>query len=120
MLQAGNATAYSIPTTATDPERTALILEALCEGSTDTLLPAYYETTLIRKASRDTESADMLDLIFENRIIDFSNAFLSIGINSFLINTLKSASNTFTSSEASQRGTFEDNIAKINEAFSSQ
>ena len=120
MLQAGNATAYSIPTTATAPERTALILEALCEGSTDTLLPAYYETTLIRKASRDTESADMLDLIFENRIIDFSNAFLSIGINSFLINTLKSASNTFTSSEASQRGTFEDNIAKINEAFSSQ
>lgn len=120
MLQAGNATAYSIPITAADPERTALILEALCEGSTDTLLPAYYDTTLVRKASRDNESADMLDLIFKNRIIDFSNAFLSIGINSFIINTLKSATNTFASSEASQRGTFEDNIEKINEAFSAQ
>ncbi len=120
MLQAGNATAYSIPVTVSDPERSALILEALCEGSTGTLLPAYYENTLVRKASRDTESGDMLDLIFENRIIDFSNAFLSIGINSFILNTLKSATNTFVSSEASQRTKFVDNIETINEAFSAQ
>lgn len=120
MLQAGNATAYSIPVTVADPSRSALILEALCEGSTDTLLTAYYDTTLKRKASRDNESSAMLDLIFSNHNIDFCNTFTSIGINTFIINMLKQTTNTFVSSEASGRDAYIANIEKINTAYSEQ
>ena len=116
MLQSNNATAYSIPLTA-DGERSALILEALGEGSTDTLLPAYYETTLKRKASRDSESSDMLDLIFSNRVIDYCNTYNDIGINGFIQSELKKTSNTFASGEASNRATYTENIEKINESF---
>ena len=116
MMQSNNATAYSIPITA-NAERSGLILEALAEGSTDTLLPAYYETTLKRKASRDSESSDMLDLIFGNRVVDYCNTYTETGINSFIQSQLKAASNTFASSEASQRSTFTENIDKINASY---
>lgn len=117
MLQSNNATSYSIPVTAAVPDRTALILEALCEESVDTLTPAYYENTLKRKASRDNESSDMLDLIFANRIIDQADTYTTIGIKSFIEGQAKSESNTFASSEASNRSSYVEKIDKINESF---
>lgn len=116
MMQSENATAYSIPVTA-NAERSGLILEALAEGSTDTLLPAYYETTLKRKASRDSESSDILDLIFGNRVVDYCNTYTEIGINNFIQAKLRESSNTFASSEASQRSVFTENIDKINASY---
>ena len=118
-IQYNNATAYSIPVTAADPERTALILEALCEESVDTLTPAYYDITLKRKASRDDDSSDMLDLIFANRCLDPSFAFTSIGTWDHLKNVIKATSNTVVSLEASQHDTFLANIDKIFEAYDS-
>ncbi len=117
MLQSGNATAYSMPTTVKDVERSGLILQALCEESTTTLLPAYYEDTLVRKSSRDNESEEMLEIIFENRIIDIACTYNDIGISSFLQDLLKKDSNTFVSSEASKRDGFIAKIESINAAF---
>ena len=118
-IQYNNATGYSIPASASDPERTALILEALCEESVDTLTPAYYDITLKRKASRDNDSSDMLDLIFANRCLDPSFAFTSIGTWDHLQNVIKSDSNTVVSLEASQHDTFLANIEKIFSAYDS-
>lgn len=117
MLQSNNATSYSIPISVSDPDRSALILEALAEESVDTLTPAYYENTLKRKASRDSESADMLDLIFANRIIDQADTYVTIGIKSFIEGQAAAKSNTFASSEASKRASFIEKIDKVNEAF---
>ena len=117
MLQSNNATSYSIPISVSDPDRSALILEALAEESVDTLTPAYYENTLKRKASRDSESADMLDLIFANRIIDQADTYATIGIKSFIEGQAAAKSNTFASSEASKRASFIEKIDKVNEAF---
>ncbi|MBQ7983158.1 MAG: hypothetical protein IJ302_06300, partial [Clostridia bacterium] len=60
----------SIPSTASDLERTGVILEALAAESYYTLTPAYYDVALKSKASRDDESAEMLDIIFSNRVYD--------------------------------------------------
>lgn len=60
----------SVPNTVSDPERTGIVLEALAKASYTELTPAYYETTLKYKASRDEDSADMLDIIFANRVYD--------------------------------------------------
>ena len=62
--------AIAIPVTVSDTKRVGTILEALTAESRYTLLPAYYETTLQRKVSRDNESEGMLDIIFDNRVYD--------------------------------------------------
>ena len=65
----------SVPVTASNQERTGIIIEALSAESMYTLTPAYYDITLQGKAVRDEESADMLDIIFESRIFDLGNMY---------------------------------------------
>ena len=51
-----------MPTNASDPERTEIILEALSAESRYTVQPAYYDISLKGKYIRDEECADMLDI----------------------------------------------------------
>ena len=64
-----------IPQTASDLERTSVILEALAAESRYTLKPAYYDIVLQRKFTRDEESRDMLDIIFNSRIYDIGSIY---------------------------------------------
>ncbi len=70
LISLGSANMISIPKTASDLERTGIIVEALSAESKYTLTPAYYDQTLKTKSARDEESAAMLDLIFEARAFD--------------------------------------------------
>jgi len=63
-------TGISIPRTAGDLERTAMILEDLSAESRYTLQPAYYEINLRGKYARDDESQEMLDIILANSAHD--------------------------------------------------
>lgn len=65
----------TIPKTATDTDRTGLILEALAAESKYTLIPAYIETALKGKYVRDVESEAMLDIIFANRAFDLGDVY---------------------------------------------
>lgn len=65
----------AVPKTATDTNRTGLVIEALSWKSKYTLLPAYYDITLKGKASRDEESLEMLDLIFASTMFDLGNMY---------------------------------------------
>ncbi len=67
--------ACSIPMTATNPERTGAITEALCALSGKLVYPTYYEVVLSERNTRDEESKAMLDLIFSNIIFDPGIAF---------------------------------------------
>lgn len=67
-----------------------MILEAMAAESHYTLIPEYIETSLKTKNSRDAESADMLDIIINNRVFDpmliynfggFADAFMDLGKN---------------------------------------
>ena len=60
----------TIPVCCYDPEMTGYFLEAIASESRYSLLPEYYEINLKGKVSRDAESAEMLDLIFSNRLYD--------------------------------------------------
>lgn len=75
-----------VPVTNTDPERTSVILEALCAEGYREVIPAYYEVALQGKYSRDDVSAQMLDIIRSDRVFDLgyynstlSGTFDSIG-----------------------------------------
>ena len=71
-----------VPKSADNLERISVILEALSAESKYTLQPAYYEIALHRKYARDTESSEMLDIIFNTRVYDigavysFGNVYL--------------------------------------------
>ncbi len=70
-----NLTAYSVPVTNSDLERTGVITEAMAELSAYSLTPAYYDTTLLGKAIRDDESEAMLELILANRNYDLGSNY---------------------------------------------
>ena len=69
------AYALAIPIYCRDTEMTAFITQALCEASTDTLLNAYYDKTLVYKGLRRVEDVKMLNLVFDGRIFDLSMVF---------------------------------------------
>jgi hypothetical protein len=69
-----------IPKSASEPERTSVILEALAAESRYTLLPAYYDITLQRKFTRDEESGAMLDILFSTTVYDSGSAYNFAGI----------------------------------------
>jgi len=55
-------------------DRTGVILEAMASDSYANVLPAYYETVLKTKLARDEESAEIIDMICANKVVDWIDA----------------------------------------------
>ncbi len=55
---------------AATPERTGWILQAIAEASKEMLVDTYYDLVLTGKALRDDESAEMLDIVVNNFVLD--------------------------------------------------
>lgn len=65
----------TIPATASDPERTGVILDALAYDSHMNLLEPYYETYLTQKGARNEDSADMLQIVRDTRVINVGSMY---------------------------------------------
>ena len=61
---------YGIPIGCPDTTMAGAALEYLCSLSTDTIRSAYYDVALTRKYTRDNESVAVLDILFNNLVID--------------------------------------------------
>jgi len=70
--------ALSMPTTSTDPDRTALITEALAYESMFVLQPTFYEVYLSEKLLRDEQSRQMMDLVLDSKFYDMDFCFGAI------------------------------------------
>ena len=113
-FQYGNAHSLSVPKSAQDLTRTGLITEALQMFSHDTILPAYYDYTLTNRNARDTDSAEMLDLIFASRNFDISLAYNNkTGVLSFLQTNAVADSFDYASKEAANRQKVEKAMDEI-------
>lgn len=66
-----NVSMICVPKTCEDTESTALIIEAMCRESTDTVSAAFYDVALKSKYSRDEDTARMIDLIRNSLSFDF-------------------------------------------------
>ena len=64
-----------VPVTNLSPDKAGAILEAMACESYKTVIPQYYEVSLKRKNARDSESEEMLDLIFSNRVYDLGDTW---------------------------------------------
>lgn len=61
-----NPFVYTIPANAVDPQRTGFLLDAYMAASHDTVVPAYYDITLVGKIARDPETVRMLGIVFDS------------------------------------------------------
>ncbi len=71
----GWTTVYAVPMTVEDPEQVGTILEVICGLSTDTVRSALYDVLFAAKLVRDTESVEMLNIIFDTKSYDWAVDF---------------------------------------------
>ena len=69
------ATMFMAPRSASNPERTSIILEAMASSAQSKITPVYYDSVLRRKLTRDNESSEMLDIIYDSRVFDIVYAY---------------------------------------------
>ena len=62
-----------VPVTNNNLEKTGAVLEYFNYVSHDTVLPAYSDVVLYGKVIRDDESREMLDIIFDSRVVDIGD-----------------------------------------------
>ncbi len=118
-FQYGNVMSISIPKTCQDTTRAGLLTEAYVMLSHDTVLPAYYDYTLTMRNARDTESAEMLDIIFSTRVFDVGIAYANanIGMYKFLQDAGNAETFNYASSEASNKAALIAEMEKNIEAL---
>ncbi len=110
------ASMWMVPRSATDPERTSVILEMMSYLSDKTIIPAYYNKLLAEKTTRDEQSVEMLDIIFGSRTAyDLAIAYDWGSLRSISMQ-LDSVSNNFASQMAKNKKTIENAAEKAYEA----
>jgi ABC-type glycerol-3-phosphate transport system substrate-binding protein len=110
-------TLLGIPKTASDPARSAFLLEAMCAKSYEIIRPAFYDKALAGKFARDEESAEMINIIRGGLSFDFGMiySYELDGIAIIFRNT--PTVKTFASSYESKRKTYETKLKQLNEKF---
>ncbi len=101
-----------------DAENLGIILEAMSFSGFYDVIPQYKEIALKTKTARDSESADMLDIIFSSIYFDFGTNILYDGVlaESFLADIWnKKSSDVIVSSMEKHLNKIEKYIADLNE-----
>jgi len=111
----GWTTAYAVPMTNIKKADTiGTILEVLCGFSTDTLRSALYDVLFAAKLVRDTESVEMLNIIFSTKAYDWAVDFTWGSNFANLYNNLySSGTNTYASKLRSNKKVIEKTLDQI-------
>lgn len=118
----GNSDGTAVVQTVQDVERAGVIAEALTAEGWKTMLPAYYETALKFKGTRDEKSIEILDMIVDNTIYDFGYIFggsSPANAGFYTHEVLKKGSPDIASHYTSNRNAYEGNLQKMFDAFES-
>lgn len=110
---------WCIPLTCSDPGYAAELMEAFARESVDTTRKAYYDITLQGKVSRDDESSEMLDLIFQSRVYDISMLYNWGSWDSYFTGMREQTTNNFASVYESKLSATKADIDKTIESFRS-
>lgn len=110
--------ALSLPTTVSDPNRAALITEALAYESMFVLQPTFYEVYLSEKLLRDEQSRQMMDLVLSSKFYDMDYCFGGItGVSSAMEDMARSKKNNLSSRIASLEKSAQKKIDKFLDAL---
>lgn len=70
-----------VPVNVENPDRAGFVIQALAEASKQYLVQPYYDKVLTGKALRDDESAEMLDIVVNNFVLENSDIYQWTGID---------------------------------------
>jgi len=101
-----------VPAHAPDPERTSIVLEAIAAESKNSVMPVFKEKNLMTKHARDDESAEMLDIIFDNTVADLGDVMF-LDIRDAFNNEMRNNGN-FVSLIEKKSASFQKIIDKVN------
>lgn len=96
-----------IPITNQNLELTGAVLEVTNYLAKQSITPAYYDISLKGKYSRDEESVAMLDLIFDNRVIDLGDTIFCPSVRDGFFSQM------YTNNQRDLVSTIEKNEAKV-------
>ena len=103
----------TIPASSNDPERTGVILDALAYDSYKNLMEPYYDTYLNQKGARNDDSADMLKIIRDTRIVNTGYIFgWTNNVTGSLTSMLENGDASVASTIASAKESIATNIQK--------
>jgi hypothetical protein len=110
---------FVVPTTAADPSRTGLVIEAMAAEGYKQIYPAYYEIALKNKYMHDDESVQILDIIVNSRNIAFSYTYDNWQGYGHMLNDLFTSKPTkdFASYYEKRLGSAQKRVDQINKSF---
>ena len=117
--EAGSAM-YFTPIGASKEEtsRTSVVLEGMASDSYASCLPAYYESVLKTKLARDEESAEIIDMICANKVVDWVDTVWMSDFRDGSLDTMfKSKKNTLVSLNEKMATQYETKRDQMVEAF---
>ena len=88
-------------------------IETMAILSSESVIPTYYELVLKRKTVRDEESAQMLDIIFSNRIYDLACFYEQIGLMHIFQGAVNAKTNSYSSKYSSAAKKAEKELTRI-------
>lgn len=106
-----------VPVTCPDVERTSIIVESLAVESKNYTVPAFYDVALKYKYSRDEDTVNMLDVIYNSRTMDLGDTVWMNPIRVIYTDLYMSGKNTFASATEKKMKTIQSTIDKAVEAF---
>ncbi|MBP3918473.1 MAG: hypothetical protein J6I50_04815 [Clostridia bacterium] len=115
---ATNGTAACLPISSPDIERCGTIVEALGYYGMEYLTPAFEEEALAAKYSRDQESAEMLDIIWDSVRYDVGYIYNIAGMSDIATAMVNQKSTDLQSFVEKRRAAAEKAIEKLSENFS--
>ena len=112
-----NSQFICVPLIQNDIERTGVITEALAYYGKQIVTPAYYDVNLIGQSTRDEESADMLDIIFDSLVFDIGYYYQIGPYNKQLIYMVRAYNTNFTSMYDTYKNAAQNLLGVINEYY---
>ncbi|MBQ8551640.1 MAG: hypothetical protein IJ428_02370 [Clostridia bacterium] len=106
-----------IPVTVSDPVFLSAVAEALAYESRERTTPAYYETTLKLKQTRDEASMEMIDMIMAGRDTDYLYINPLGGLGNVFKNVFNAGQNNFASIYASVEIAGQTALQELIEAY---
>lgn len=101
-ISPGSGMFEAIPITVKDIDRSSAIFEALAYEGHITIIPAFFETSMKVKYSRDEATTKMFDLLREGTVVDFGLVFDGgVGMSTIIAHTLSGGGTGFASRYAS-------------------
>ena len=110
---------YCVPMTNSDLERTSVIMEAMAVGAKNIIVPAYYEVALKEKYTRDLDSKEMFELIYNTRAFDMGDVYWMDAIRNVYVPEMIRGNTEFVSITEKRLGSMNKVIADAIEALAS-